>query len=103
MRTKTLSIPILSGRGIVIDQFNHPETIVRYTAASGLSDWSGNIVGSISGRSSSPYYTAQIPNVQYAREIEIGNTVTSIGDRWAFYNCGSLTSVTIPDSVTYIG
>ena len=31
-----------------------------------------------------------------------GYKVTSIGD-WAFYNCDSLTSVTIPDSVTSIG
>lgn len=35
-------------------------------------------------------------------EVEIGSAVTSIGD-WAFYNCGSLTSVTIPSSVTSIG
>ena len=34
--------------------------------------------------------------------MEIGNGVTSIGDA-AFYQCGGLTSVTIPDSVTSIG
>ena len=34
--------------------------------------------------------------------ITIPNSVTSIGDS-AFYNCSSLTSVTIPDSVTSIG
>ena len=78
MRTKTLSSTTLSGRGIVIDQSNHPETIVRYTAESGLSDWSGNIVGGIWGRFPRPFYTTQIPNVQYAQEIEIGNTVTSL-------------------------
>ncbi len=32
----------------------------------------------------------------------IGNGVTSIGS-WAFGNCSSLKSVTIPDSVTSIG
>ena len=34
--------------------------------------------------------------------VTIPNSVTSIGDR-AFYNCSSLTSVTIPNSVTSIG
>ncbi|MCX6653107.1 MAG: leucine-rich repeat domain-containing protein [Methanomassiliicoccales archaeon] len=34
--------------------------------------------------------------------VTIPNSVTSIGD-WAFYNCTSLTSVTIPNSVTSIG
>ena len=34
--------------------------------------------------------------------IPTDGSVTSIGD-WAFYNCDSLTSITIPDSVTSIG
>jgi hypothetical protein len=36
------------------------------------------------------------------REIELGNTVTTIGES-AFDNCENLTSVTIPSSVTSIG
>ncbi|MBQ3173043.1 MAG: leucine-rich repeat domain-containing protein [Alistipes sp.] len=34
--------------------------------------------------------------------ITIPDTVNSIGD-WAFYNCDSLTSITLPDGVTHIG
>ena len=45
------------------------ETLVKYTAASGLEDWIGNISGTISGTNLSPYYTSQIPNITYAEEI----------------------------------
>ena len=41
-------------------------------------------------------------NCDSLTSVEIGNNVTSIGN-YAFYNCSSLTSVTIPDSVTSIG
>ena len=41
-------------------------------------------------------------NCQSIKSVEIGNSVTFIGDA-AFYNCSGLTEVTIPNSVTYIG
>ena len=46
-------------------------------------------------------YLISDPRPVIPREID-GRTVTAIGDK-AFYECGSLTSVTIPDSVTSIG
>lgn len=76
-------------------------THVRYTNQSGLDDWYGEISGTISGRDSRPYYTNQIPDLQYAEEIVIGNTVTSLLNG-AFCNCYCTISVTIPNSVTYI-
>ena len=78
------------------------ETLVKYTAASGLEDWIGNISGTIAGTGSTPYYTTQIPNVKQAMSISLGNDVTSIGDN-AFRDCSGLTGVTIPNSVTNIG
>lgn len=45
-------------------------TKVKYTAASGLSDWEGNIVGQIVG--SSGQATTQIPNISSAISIELG-------------------------------
>lgn len=78
------------------------KTKVKYTQESGLPDWEGVITGTLSGNTNnSPYYTTQIPNVQYAKEIQIGNKITSITN--AALCCESLTSVTIPESVTDIG
>ena len=69
-------------------------TRVKYTAASGLPDWEGDIVGELTNSS--------IPNKSNIAEVEIGTHVTSIGAN-AFSWCSGLTSVTIPDSVTSIG
>ena len=41
-------------------------------------------------------------NCQSIKSVEIGNSVTSIGE-YAFVDCSGLTSVTIPNSVTSIG
>ncbi len=48
--------------------------------------------------SNAPWYSHSADIVR----AEIGSGVTSIG-WWAFYECRSLTSVTIPECVTYIG
>ena len=68
-------------------------TVVKYTAASGLPDWEGDIVGELTSSS--------IPNKSNIAEVEIGSHVTSLGYS-AFSDCINMTSVTIPDSVTSI-
>ena len=52
------------------------------------------------GKATITKYTGSATNVTIPREIE-GYSVTTIGE-WAFYNCTSLASVTIPDNVTAI-
>lgn len=76
------------------------KTKVRYTAASGLPAWEGDIVGQIVG--SSGQATTQIPNISSATSIEIGSKVTGIGD-YAFYNCSNLSSMTMTDGIRTIG
>lgn len=77
-----------------------PSTKVKYTAASGLPDWEGDIVGEIIGGDGTP--TKQIPNIYQAAEIVIGSNVTVLGDA-AFYSIHNLSSMTIGNGVTSIG
>lgn len=69
-------------------------TVIKYTTASGLSDWEGDIVGELTDSS--------IPNWSDIVEVEIGSHVTSIG-YGTFWGSSGLKSVTIPNSVTSIG
>ena len=69
------------------------KTRAKYTAASGLPDWEGDIVGELGADS--------IPDKAQLESVDIGTHVTSIG--WqAFSDCTNLSSVTIPDTVTKI-
>ena len=68
-------------------------TVVKYTAASRLPDWEGDIIGELTSSS--------IPNRSDIAEVEIGSHVTVIMGE-AFIGCSSLASVTIPGSVTDI-
>ena len=68
-------------------------TVVKYTAASGLPDWEGDIIGELTSSS--------IPNKSDIAEVEIGSHVTRIGFD-AFSGCNGLTSVMIPGSITSI-
>ena len=70
-----------------------PLTKVKYTAASGLPDWEGDIFYTLTSSS--------IPNRTSIEEVQIGSDVVEIGNA-AFVGCTNLTSVTIPDSVAYI-
>ena len=75
-------------------------TRVKYTAASGLPDWEGDIDGVIQGGGDEEA-TTQIPNVFSAEEVLIGSNVTGLND-YAFMYCSSLKSVAIGNGVTSI-
>lgn len=57
-------------------------------------DWSGEIVGELTDSS--------IPHINDIESIEIGTSVTSIGD-WAFGYSETLKTITLPDTITSVG
>ena len=73
---------------------DYSKTRVKYTEASGLSDWEGDISGATGWDS--------IPNKASAETIVLGNTITTIAEQ-TFSACQYLTNVSIPNSVTIIG
>lgn len=75
-------------------------TKVKYTEASGLPDWEGMISTEISGTSGQA--TTQIPDVNYAISVELGNGVPGIGD-YAFYDCSNISAITLNAKIKDIG
>lgn len=71
----------------------HSDTRVTYTTLSGHSDWSGEIEGELTHES--------IPDIENTETVDIGNTVTKIGE-YAFRLCGGLKTIIIPSSVSFI-
>jgi hypothetical protein len=77
----------------------HPGTWYKYQ---GDTEWrTVSISGAINDNGEGGP-TQQIPDVREVVELEVGTDVTSIGG-FAFYECLSLTSVTIGNNVTSIG
>ena len=56
----------------------------------------------VTGIGDSAFYDTRSDKTLYISSVTIPDTVTYIGDR-AFYYCQSLKSITIPDSVKHIG
>lgn len=83
-------------------RWNNPQTRIKYTTESGLSDWESEVSGTITGKNTSPYYTTQLPNIDQAEEVYIGTSVTGVAT-CAFRGCASLKIVTVPDGVMSIG
>ena len=88
-----VSIKVLNAGNMTIGSGGHPETRVKYTEASGIPDATFNIVGELTYES--------IDNLNVVEEVDIGDTVTSIGE--AIFAGTWLMSITIPNSVTSIG
>ena len=91
-----VNINILNGGNITVTlgSSGHSDTRVTYAAHSEREDWSGEIEGIL--------ISSSIPNISDVETIDIGTSVTSIGNE-AFMGCNWLTSVTIPNTVTSIG
>lgn len=81
---------------------SHPET--RFTLQNGTIE-PHDIIGTLDQQwmCDNGYYNIRTYNwIKTITHVDIGNTVTSIGD-YTFDSCSSLMSVTIPNSVTSIG
>ena len=80
------------------------ETMAESSGMSGNITWSLNDNGvlTIRGSGNMPNFGANIPWGTEIKQAVIEKGITSIGDG-AFYNCSSLTSITIPEGITSIG
>ena len=79
----------------------HPET--RFTLADGTVE-TYDITGTLDRQWMNDNGFFDISNIKWTKtitQVDIGNTVTSIGS-FAFFHCSGLTSVTMPNSVTSI-
>ena len=95
--TAYLGEPNQQTKFFIIERYtalSQTKTLVKYVNESNLLDWEYLLEGEI--------YNSSIPNIEYAKEIYIGDRVTSISQN-TFSNCTNLTTITIPSSVESIG